>query len=469
MTFKFYRNKDIPISPYEVLIGNVTPSVAEEPRPAPGYRVLDPVRGRGYHKFVMGFEVQMNTTVESVVIGGGQAGLATSYHLNQRGREHIVLEQTAQAGNAWRNDRWDSFTLVTPNWSFRLPGAEYQGSAPDGFMPRDEVVARFEQYVECFHLPVRYGVKVTSVEQNAEGHGYLVRTDEASIETRNVVMATGLFQRPKVPAFSADLPTQVTQLHSGQYRNPQMLPPGAMLVVGTAQSGCQIAEELYLSGRRVYLCVGSAGRVPRRYRGKDIYEWLHLSGFLDRTQDELPSPKARFAGYPHVSGRAGGRTLNLHQFARDGVVLLGHLQGVRENTVSLAPGLKENLAKADKFEAEITALIDRFITKTGSDAPPESLPVLRDGYEAQEITELSLTSAGITTVIWAMGYTFDFSLVKLPVFDSDGYPAQERGVTEYPGLFFVGLPWLYKWKSGQLIGVGEDADFIANAIAARRS
>jgi putative flavoprotein involved in K+ transport len=148
---------------------------------------------------------------------------------------------------------------------------------------------------------------------------------------------------------------------------------------------------------------------------------------------------------------------------------LGHLQGVRENTVSLAPGLKENLAKADKFEAEITALIDRFITKTGSDAPPESLPVLRDGYEAQEITELSLTSAGITTVIWAMGYTFDFSLVKLPVFDSDGYPAQERGVTEYPGLFFVGLPWLYKWKSGQLIGVGEDADFIANAIAARRS
>ncbi len=409
----------------------------------------------------------MNKTVESVIIGGGQASLATSYHLNRRGREHIVLEQAAQAGNAWRNDRWDSFTLVTPNWAFRLPGAEYQGNAPDAFMPRDEVVARFEQYVERLHLPVRYGVKVTSVEQNAEGHGYLVRTGEAGIEARNVVVATGLFQRPKVPTFSADLPAQVTQLHSGRYRNPQLLPPGAVLVVGSAQSGCQIAEELYQSGRKVYLCVGSAGRVPRRYRGKDIYEWLLLTGFLDRTVKGLPSPKARFAGYPQVSGRAGGRTLNLHKFARDGVVLLGHLQGVRGNTISLAPGLKENLAKADKFEAEIAAMIDRFIAETGSDAPPESLPALRDAYEADEITELSLTSAGITAVIWAMGYTFDFGLVKLPVFDGDGYPIQQRGVTEYPGLFFVGLPWLYEWKSGQIIGVGEDADFIASAIAAR--
>jgi putative flavoprotein involved in K+ transport len=409
----------------------------------------------------------MSQKIETVIVGGGQAGLATSYYLNQRGREHVVLEQAAQAGNAWRNDRWDSFTLVTPNWAFRLPGAEYDGPEPDAFMLRDEVVARFERYIEHFHLPVHHGVRVTSVEPNAQGDGYLVGTDEATIEARNVVMATSLFQRPKVPPFGVDLPAQLNQIHSGQYRNPQALPTGAVLVVGSAQSGCQIAEELYLSGRKVYLCVGSAGRVPRRYRGKDIYEWFDLVGLLDRTVDELPSPKAKFAGNPHVSGRAGGRTLNLHKFARDGVVLLGRIQGVNGDTISLAAGLKENLAKVDRFEADIVARIDRFVEQSGSDAPEESLPALRDGYDAEKIAELNLTSAGIRTVIWAMGYAFDFSMVKLPIFDGDGYPIQQRGVTEYAGLFFMGLPWLHKFKSGQIIGVGEDAGFIADAIAAR--
>jgi putative flavoprotein involved in K+ transport len=405
--------------------------------------------------------------IETIIVGGGQAGLATSYHLTKRGLEHIVLEQASQAGNAWRNDRWDSFTLVTPNWSFRLPGAEYQGNAPDGFMSRDEIVACFEQYVERFHLPVHYRVQVTSVEQKAEGEGYLVRTKDAVWEARNVVIATGLFQRPKIPSFSADISKQITQLHTGQYRNPQSLPPGAVLVVGSAQSGCQIAQELYQSGRKVYLCVGSAGRVPRRYRGKDIYEWMHLSGFLDRTVDKLPSPKAKFAGNPHASGRDGGQTLNLHQFARDGVVLLGRLQGARDNMIWLGPDLKENLAKVDKFEAEILKMVDGFIAQNRLNAPSENLPTLRDGYEAEEITELNLPSAGITTIIWAIGYSFDFSLVKLPIFDGDGYPNQKRGITDYPGLFFMGLPWLYKYKSGHIIGVGEDASFTASAIATR--
>jgi putative flavoprotein involved in K+ transport len=411
----------------------------------------------------------MRQKIETLIIGGGQAGLATSYHLSKRGREHRVLEQAAQAGNAWRNDRWDSFTLLTPNWSFRLPGAEYQGDAPDGFMPRDEIVSSLEQYVERFHLPVQYQVRVTSVEQKAEGQGYLVTTEETVLEASNVVIATGLFQQPKMPPFRTDLSPQILQLHSGQYRNPQSLPPGAVVVAGSAQSGCQIAEELYQSGRRVYLCVGSAGRVPRRYRGKDVYEWFYLSGFLDRTVDQLPSPKAKFAGNPHVSGRDGGRTLNLHQFARDGVVLLGHLIGGGGNQIWLAPDLKDSLAKADAFEAATVKLVDGFIAQTGLHAPSESLPELRDGYDAEVITELDLRSAGVTTIIWALGYGFDFSLVQLPVLDSDGYPIQKRGVTEYPGLFFVGLPWLYKYKSGHLVGFGEDAEFIASAIAARES
>jgi putative flavoprotein involved in K+ transport len=236
-------------------------------------------------------------------------------------------------------------------------------------------------------------------------------------------------------------------------------------VVGSGQSGCQIAEELYLSGRRVYLCTSSAGRAPRRYRGKDVFEWLELSGFLDRTVDALPSSKAKFAGNPHLSGRDGGRTLNLNQFARDGVTLLGHILDGRGQTIKLAADLKDNLAKADQIEAEIIKLIDDTIAQAGLDAPQESLPVLRDGYAAREITELDLNQAGVTSVIWAFGFAFDFNLVKIPVFDGDGYPIQKRGVTAHPGLYFVGLPWLYKNKSGLLLGVGEDAEYIASTIA----
>jgi len=412
--------------------------------------------------------MQMSTLkIDTVIVGGGQAGLSTSYYLKQQGCDHIILEQAAQAGNAWRNGRWDSFALLTPNWSFRLPGAEYQDSAPDGFMQRDEIVTRFEHYIHHFQFPIQYQQRVISIEQSTGGTGYLVRTEDAEVQARNVVIATGLYQKPKIPSFSADLSTRITQLHSGEYRNPRQIPPGAVLVVGSAQSGCQITEELYESGRRVYLCTGSAGRAPRRYRSRDVYEWLHLSGFLDRTFDKLPSPKAKFAGNPHVSGRDGGHTLNLHQFARDGVVLLGRVQGGREGRIGLASDLYENLANADQFEAEVVKLIDSFITQTGLDAPAESLPELRDGYAADVITDIDLDSAGITTIIWAMGYRFDFDLVKLPVFDEDGYPVQRRGVTDYPGLFFVGLPWLYKQKSGLLIGVGEDAEYVASAIAGR--
>jgi putative flavoprotein involved in K+ transport len=292
-----------------------------------------------------------------------------------------------------------------------------------------------------------------------------VMTDEGPMQAKNVVIATGLYQRPKVPPFAAGISPDIVQLHSSEYRNPQSLSPGAVLVVGSGQSGSQIVEELYLSGRRVYLSVGGSGRGPRRYRGKDIFEWMHLTGVLDRTADQLPSPRARFAGSVQVSGRDGGRSLNLHQFVRDGVVLLGHLQGVSEDRVGLAPDLKDNLAKTDRSEAEMVEGIDRYIAQSGLEAPEDALPVLRNGYAAEEIAELDLRLAGITTIIWAVGYLFDFSLVKLPILDADGYPIQQRGVTAHTGLFFVGLPWLSKLKSGLLLGVGEDAAYIASAIA----
>ncbi len=407
----------------------------------------------------------MTERVDTILVGAGQAGLATSYHLTRQGFEHIILEQAAGPADAWRSDRWDSFTLNTPNWAFRLPGAEYQGDAPGGFMSRGEIVARLENYASLIHAPVRYGVRVESIEQDPEGAGYRVQAGDANWEGRHVVIATGMYQRPKVPAFSRDISSRVTQVHSGGYRNPSSLPDGSVLVVGSGQSGCQIAEELYQSGRKVFLSVGSAGRVPRRYRGKDIVEWLLLTGFFDRTPEQLPSPAFRFAGNPQVSGRDGGRTLNLHQFARDGVVLLGRLTSAQSNTLRIGADLQENLAKVDKFEADLIRKINGYIAQTGLDAPPEVLPSLRDGYERETISELDIRSAGIGSIVWSMGYDFDFGLVKLPAFDGQGFPVQQCGVTAFPGLFFVGLPWLPSQRSGLLLGVGENAEHIASAIA----
>lgn len=407
--------------------------------------------------------------VEVAVIGAGQAGLSISRCLTEQGRDHVVLEQAVRLAEPWRRDRWDSFTLVTPNWALRLPGFHYRGDDPDGFMSRADIVRYFEDYAASFGPPVRFGVEVTAVEANPSGKGFVVTTNVGRLATDNIVVATGSFQRPKLPATAVDLPANILQLHSGQYRNPDALPPGAVLVVGTAQSGSQIADELYRSGRRVYLSVGKAGRAPRRYRGKDIWWWLaERTGFFDQTFDALPEPKSRFEAAPHVSGKDGGRTLNLHQFALDGVQLLGRLRGTDNGTLQLAPDLHENLAKADGFAAFVTKMIDGFVATTGLDAPPaEDEPPLRDGFATELHPQLDLTAAGITSVVWATSYRFDFSWVRCPVFDVDGFPVQRQGVTAVPGLYFLGLHWLHTYKSGTLTGVGDDAAHVAAAIAAR--
>ncbi len=408
----------------------------------------------------------MARQIQTVIVGGGQAGLAVSYYLTQQGREHVILEQATQPAHAWRNERWDSFALLTPNWTVQMPGMHYQGNARDGFMPRADIVAFFERYIETFKLPIQYGVSVKAVEKTETG--YRISTSGDTFEAVNVVMATGLFQKPKKPAFAANIPASITQLHSGEYRNPAALPDGAVLVVGSAQSGCQITEELYESGRKVYLCTGTAGRAPRTYRGKDVFEWLYLSGFFDRTPDKLPSPKAKFAGNPQLSSRGNGHNVNLHQFARDGVTLLGHIRDAHDGSIFLAPDLKENLTKSDGFETMITTMIDGYIAREGLDAPLQEMPQLRDGYNAPMVSELYLNKAGITSIIWAAGYSWDFSLVKLPVTDEDGYPVQKRGVTDYPGLYFIGMPWLSKYQSGLIIGISEDAAYVAEAITSRK-
>jgi putative flavoprotein involved in K+ transport len=411
----------------------------------------------------------MTISTDTVIVGGGQAGLAVSYYLGRDARDHMVLEQAEKPADAWRNHRWDSFTLNTPNWQSRLPGGDHPGADPDGFMSRKEIVAYFEKYARHFRLPLRYCARVSRVERDSRSGAYLVSIEGGErIQARNVVIATGLYQRPKIPAFSADFPADIRQVHSDAYRNPQELPPGAVLVVGSAQSGAQITEELYESGRKVFLATGRAGRTPRRYRGKDANWWFARMGQYDQKVSELPSPKAKFSGKPHISGTKGGHTINLHQFARDGVTLLGRLEGVGNGIVKLGSDLHDNLAAADRAEAEFVTAVDAFIAANAVSAPEQALPVLRDGFDQEIKTELDLKAAGVTNVIWGSGYSFDFSMVKVPVTDGDGFPVQTRGVTAFPGLFFVGLPWLHTAKSGLIYGLTEDARYIADRIAERR-
>jgi putative flavoprotein involved in K+ transport len=400
--------------------------------------------------------------IETVIVGGGQAGLSVSYFLQQAGREHTIFEKAAQPGHAWRDDRWDSFTLVTPNWSFRLPGGGYAGDQQQGFIGREEIVRTFEDYVSRHRLPVQFGVTVESVAPVERG--YQVVTSGGSFHARNVVVASGLFQKPKIPGYAARLPAGILQVASGQYRNPAALPPGAVLVAGAGQSGCQIAEELYQSGRQVYLATGKAPRAPRRYRGRDIFEWLELTNFLNRTPAQLPSLQARFSSNPLVTGKDGGHTLNLYKFARDGVRLFGRLQDARDGKVFFAPDLMANLAFSDTAEANMIQMVDHYIAANGVDAPQETIPQLKNGNDFAQESELDLRAAGVTTVIWALGHSFDFSLVRLPVFEESGFPVTESGVTRFPGLYFAGLPWMPGQKSGILLGVAEQAWIVASHI-----
>jgi putative flavoprotein involved in K+ transport len=405
--------------------------------------------------------------INTVVIGAGQAGLCTSYYLSQQDHEHVVLEQADMLAPAWRQ-RWDSFTLVTPNWALQLPDYPYQGDDPDGFLPKKDVIDYVEGFAATFDPPVRFGVRATSVTPQADGKGYEVETSDGRIEADNVVVAAGTFQKPRIPEFSAKLADDVVQLHSSQYRNPGALPEGAVLVVGAGQSGSQIAEELYKSGRKVYLSISKVRRLPRRYRGADMMHWLDKMGIMTEKAESLDSPALRFVPNPRVTGKDGGYTLSLHRFAAEGVTLLGHVEAAQGTTVYLAPDLKESLGVADEFAAEIRKGVDRFVAMQSLDAPsPADTALPQDGYDSEMIRELDLKAAGINAIVWATGYAFEFRWMNMPLLDDYGYPVQERGVTEYPGLYFVGLHYLDTLKSGLLYGVGEDAAHVTEHLLAR--
>ena len=406
-------------------------------------------------------------THDTVIIGGGQAGLATSHHLMRRGREHVVLERHDGIGETWRR-RWESFTLVTPNWQLRLPGFPYEGDDPDGFMSRDQVVGYLEDYADSFDPPLRTGVNVLSVEPHS--NGFLVRTDSGDMIASHVVIATGTFHRPRTPGFAAGVPETIDRLHSSEYTRPGDVAEGAVLVVGSGQSGCQIAQELRESGRDVFLSVGSAGRIPRRYRGRDGMWWAIRLGMVDRTVDDLDTPDERFAANPQISGRDGGREIDLHQFARDGIRLLGRLEDIRGGEAVVADDLHDNLGRIDTLVEQFRRGVDAYVAEHTMDVPTETVDEPKDGHLQPRLTSLDLTAAGVETVLFATGYQWDYeSWVKVPVFDHRGYPEQDRGVTGCPGLYFVGVHWLHTLKSGLFLGVGDDAAHVADHIDERSS
>ncbi len=396
-----------------------------------------------------------------VVIGGGQAGLAMSHHLGSRDVPHVVLERH-RVGHEWSARRWDTFCLVTPNWQCRLPGFPYAGPDPDGFMGRDEVVEHLRAYAASFAPPLVEGTEVTRLRR--AGRGFELHTSAGTITTEQVVLATGPYQRPAVPRAAERLPADVVQLHSSAYRNPEALPDGAVLVVGSGQSGAQIAEDLHLAGRQVHLAVGSAPRVARRYRGRDVVDWLDEMGHYAKDIEAFTDADAvRFRANHYVTGRGGGRDIDLRAHARDGMRLHGRLRDVRGAALTFADDLARNLDAADAVSESIKDSIDTFIADTGRDAPTETryTPVWRPGPPEPG---LDLRSAGISAVVWCTGFVRDDRWVEVPIFDGRGHPVHRRGVTAVPGMYLLGLPWQHTWGSGRFSGVGDDAAHLGDRI-----
>jgi putative flavoprotein involved in K+ transport len=406
----------------------------------------------------------MMEQIETVIVGGGQAGLAMSYHLGQLGGEHVILERHRVA-ERWQSERWDSLAFQSPNWNVCLPGLALSAADPDAFASRDEVFRFIERYAAFIRAPLRCGLPATSLRRTPDGRRLIVETPAASFAAKNVVVATGPFQ---LPAATLPIGGKAHHLHSSRYRNPQSLPPGAVLVIGSGNSGVQIAEELCLAGRRVFLSVSRHRRIPRRYRGKD-YTWWYLASSegnttVEQQREELP-PRL-------LTGVGRGHDLNLRQLAADGVVLLGRVLGGRDGKLTIARDLAENLALGDASFTDFTRQADEYAARKGLDLPPSDAG--EEGLRhAAEITDpvltLDVAAAGISTIIWANGFRYDFDWIDLPVFanetsSSRRVPVHKRGITAMPGVYFLGLPWLHKLKSAFLNGVGEDAQHLAQHI-----
>lgn len=413
--------------------------------------------------------------LDVVVIGAGQAGLGIGYLLQERALDFVILERRA-IGESWRSGRWDSFAVNTPNWMNGLPGSPYDGQDPEGFLTRDDLVDSFERHARTHDLPIRLGVTVERVSLSEGTGGFDIETSTPDgirevIHARNVVVASGIQRTPKVPTIAKRLPETVIQLHASEYRNANELPDGAVLVVGSGQSGCQIVEDLVGAGRTVYLATSRVARVPRRYRGRDALAWMQLAGMWEEQPSDLVDPAMVFAAQPQISGVGRrGHTVSLQGLQRRGVHLMGRLTDVTDGVVRTDDALASHIAFADEFSAMFKANVDAAVEGLGLDAPiPETDPEDEPAgpqVQAGGLTSVDLAAAGIVAVIWCTGFAAEFEFLDLPARDPAGNPIHERGVSPVRGITFLGFPWLHTRKSGIIYGIDEDARHIADTILA---
>lgn len=395
---------------------------------------------------------------DCVVIGAGQAGLSASYHLSRLGVSHVVLER-GRVAETWRSARWDSFCLNTPNWCTRLPGMD-PISPPDSFGSRADIIATLSDYQERIAAPI-HRAEVTQLR--VHNGVFQVTLPDDVLRARSVIVASGAFQQANANPAAADLPTSTTQMHTAAYRSPDQLPDGGVLIVGSGQSGCEVGLELLEAGRDVHLAVGRCGWAPRRYRGRELIRWMVDIGAMDETSDVLPTPKARLAGNVAVSGSRGGRDCNPLVLEAAGAKLHGRFVGLDGRRVLFEDDLDASIEFGATFERDLCRRCDDYADVVGLDLPQHPL---RTRKAPTPETEVTLKRAGINTVLWAGGFRPAFGWIDIAVFDDMGFPRARRGVTEIPGLAFVGLPWLHTRKSPLLLGVGEDAAHVAEAITA---
>lgn len=404
------------------------------------------------------------TEVEVLIVGAGQAGVAMSEHLGRRGIDHVVLER-GQIAQRWRTQRWDSLVTNGPVWHDRFPGLPFP-LGPDAFATKDQVADYFEAYAAQIEAPIRCGVEVASVRRHEGRPGFAVATSAGDFDARFVVAATGPFQLPVIPPIVPET-APVHQLHSSDYRNPEQLPPGAVLVVGAGSSGVQIADELQRSGRQVYLSVGPHDRPPRSYRGRDFCWWLGVLGLW-----ELETPPE---GAEHVtiavSGARGGHTVDFRELARLGVTLVGRTSSFADGRLSFAGDLAANIEAGDANHHALLDAADAYVVRNGLALPEE--PEARELGPLPEaalhpLERLDLAESGVGTILWATGFRTDYSWLQVDAFDAAGRPAHRRGVSTEPGVYFLGLPWLSRRGSSFIWGVWHDAAHLAAQIGIQR-
>jgi putative flavoprotein involved in K+ transport len=409
-------------------------------------------------------------SLDAVVIGAGHAGLAVSRRLAGAGIEHVVLER-GEIAESWRAQRWDSFTLNTPSSMNRLPGGP-EAADPDGFLGRDAWIAELEAYARQGSLPVRTHANVTSVSADENG-GFAVRIgDDEIVSTRSVVVASGIANTRRLPTAAAAIDRRIETLTTGTYRRPSQLPPGAVLVVGSAQSGCQIAEDLLDAGRQVYLATGTVGRSPRRLRGRDTLAWLAESGWMTQRPEDLPDPAMMRAAQPQISGVGlRGHTVSLQSLARRGVTLLGHLESADGTRLRFGDDLVQHVRFGDEISARIRQHIDEYIARRAivasqTDPDPADAPADPESFHAP--TELDLADRDVRCVLFSTGFAADYSWLRVPIFGADGSVAHREGRAPIDGLWFVGLLWMRMRRSGIILGAMDDSAHVAAQVAARR-